>query len=142
MSFSDVEDRLVEAVITAAKMPDRESGWHSLRAYWPDIVREAGTDYDARGGDMVQEKLRPLPCTRSDIAEMDEAFGWMAHVPDKDRRLVGLAVTALAAGAKQVPWARLLRPMRLKRGKDGLRKRYSRAIYAICTSINRCETRL
>lgn len=137
LSFDDVEQRLVEAVRCAWRMPDREGGWLSVRAYWPDIQRiDPGDQVAGIGGEMVQVKLRPVPNTRRDIAEMEEAFGWMKHVADKDRRVVALAVAALAAGSSQVPWSRLLRPMGLRRGAGGLRMRYGRAITAICKAIN------
>ena len=79
-SFADVEERLVEAMLVMRRLSDREAGWLRVKASWPDIVREheAG-DYDARGylGNSSDIALKPLPATRRDIAEMEEAFAWV-----------------------------------------------------------------
>jgi hypothetical protein len=80
--------------------------------------------------------LRPASLTRAEVAEAEEALGWLDAVPTDDRKLIGLAIVALASGAKQVPWSRLLRPMGKKRGVDGLRRRYERALGAVCRRVN------
>ena len=137
-TFDDVQERLVEAMLTCWRHPDRERGWQRLRAHWPDIQREilAG-DYDARGGlEAGDVTIRPASLTRLETAEMEEAFGWLDHVSPADRKLVGLAITALASGQREVSWRRLLRPMGLTKGSDGLRMRYGRAIAAIAGRLN------
>jgi hypothetical protein len=52
LSFSDVEERLVEAMLVCWRNPDRERGWMRIRSAWPDVAAEPG-DYDARGGDLA-----------------------------------------------------------------------------------------
>lgn len=136
-SFADVEERLVEAMLVMRRMSDREAGWLRVKACWPDIVREdARGDYDARGVDMGPPPLRPLPASRRDVAEMEEAFGWVLAVKPEDRKLIGLAITALAQGDKQVPWMRLRKPMGVKLGAHGLRKRYGRAMHLVVKAAN------
>ena len=82
-SFADVETRLVEAMLVMRRMSDREAGWLKVKACWPDIVRDRNAgDYDARGVDMGPPPLRPLPASRRDIAEMEEAFGWVCLESD------------------------------------------------------------
>jgi len=133
-TFETVQDRLVEAMLTCWRHPDRERGWQRLRAFWPDIQRDVlAGDYDARGGELSSSEvaLRPASLTRLETAEMEEAFGWLDHIQPADRKLVGLAITALASGKREVPWRRLLRPMGLTHGSEGLRVRYGRAIAAI-----------
>lgn len=138
-SFADVEERLVEAMLVMRRLSDREAGWLRVKASWPDIVREheAG-DYDARGylGNSSDIPLKPLPATRRDIAEMEEAFAWVLAAKERDRRLIALAIGALARGEKRVPWGKLLRPMGLKLGQHGLRKRYERAMYLVVKAAN------
>lgn len=139
MSFADVEARLVEAVRTSWRLPDREAGWLHLRSAWPEIRRDMRDgDYDARGGDGSSSDvaLRALPLTRRDVAAMDEAFGWVLAVAAEDRRLVGLALRALARGARRVPWLALRRQMGVRYGADGLRMRYGRAMREICRRAN------
>lgn len=137
LTFDDVQDRLVEAMLTCWRHPDRERGWLRVKAMWPDVMAEPG-DYDARGGDLVSDgaALRPASVTRRDIAEMDEAFGWVEAIAPDDRKLVGLAVSMLARGKREVQWRYLLRPMGLTRGADGLRMRYARAMAAVTTRAN------
>ena len=139
LTFDDVQDRLVEAMLTCWRYPDRERGWQALRCAWPEISRElqAG-DYDARGGDgtSADVALRPASQTREDIAEMEEAFGWLDAVAADDRKLIGLAICELARGKREVSWSRLKTAMGIERGSDGLRMRYGRAITSICNARN------
>ena len=138
-TFEAVEDRLVEALMTCWRHPDRERGWQRLRSAWPDVLREVSAgDYDARGGDHSSSDvvIRPAAMTRRDTAEMEEAFGWVDRLDAGDRKLVGIVIAQLARGQREVRWRHLLRPMGLKRGADGLRMRYSRAIASIAEALN------
>lgn len=137
LSFDDVETRLVEAMRICWRLPDRERGWLRLRAYWPDVSAEAG-DYDARGGDHRSSDvaIRPASLTRAEHAAMEEALGWLDMVKANDRKLIGLAITALARGESRIPWRELLAPMGLKLGADGLRMRYGRALSNIVARLN------
>ena len=137
-TFTDVEDRLVEAMLTCWRYPDRERGWQRLRSAWPEITRDAfAGDYDARGGDGASATLRAASQTRREIAEMDEAFSWLDAIVPDDRKLVGLVIVQLARGQREVSWLKLLGRMGLERGADGLRKRYGRAITSICAAQTR-----
>lgn len=122
-------------MLTCWRHPDRERGWQRLRSAWPDVVAEPG-DYDARGADGVAPVLKPASLTRLEVAEMEEAFGWLDRVKPVDRKLVGLAVAQLARGHQVVQWRRLLAPMGVRHGADGLRKRYGRALTGICARLN------
>lgn len=140
LSFDDVQDRLVEALLTCWRYPDRERGWLTLRSAWPEISRDVWAgDYDARGGDgtSADVALRPASQTRAEIAEMEEAFGWLDAVPASDRKLIALVIRELARGRREVSWLGLLGRMGLDRGAEGLRKRYARAINAICVRESR-----
>ncbi len=139
MSFDDVQDRLVEAMLTCWQYPDRERGWQTLRCAWPEISRDVWAgDYDARGGDgtSADVALRPASQTREDIAEMEEAFGWLDAIAPDDRKLIGLAIRELARGKRSVSWSKLKAAMGIVRGSDGLRMRYGRAIASICNARN------
>jgi hypothetical protein len=137
-TFDTVQERLVEAVIMLWRLPDREKGWHRGVAKdgpWDQIVAE--------WGDYADDDVQPATpgMTQEEMAEMEEALSWMAHVPDRDRRLVGLAIVQLARGGREVSWRRLLAPMGLALGTDGLRMRYGRAINAICVAESRTNPR-
>lgn len=138
-TFEMVEDRLVEAMITCWRGSDRETGWLRVKSNWSDALREVALgDYDARGGDASSSDvvLRPASQTRVEVAEMEEAFGWLAVVPEGDRRIVALAIGQLARGKRAVSWSAMKRKLRLTRGADGLRMRYGRAIAAIAGMKN------
>lgn len=130
LSFGDVQERLVEAVhllwrIEGGKWPFAGDGpWHL-------IVKEWG-DWDARDA----KPIRQGPLTRAEMARLEETGAWLAMIPERDRRLVVLAVRELAKGAKVVPWMALRGPMGVTLGADGLRKRYERAVGALCRRIN------
>lgn len=139
LSFDEVEERLVQAMLVYWRNGDRERGWLAVRSGWPDVLREVSAgDYDARGGDRSSSDvaLRPAALTRVEVSDAEEAFGWMDAIEPGDRRLVGLVLTAKARGVAQVRWGRLLRPMGVSRGADGLRKRYERAIGRVCRAVN------
>ena len=139
ITFSDVEDRLVEAMITCWRTPDRERAWQAVRSTWPEVQRELHMgDYDARGGDgrSSDVPLRLASQTRADVVEMEEAFAWVSALDADDRRLVGLVIQQLARGQREVSWLKLLRRMGLPHGSEGLRKRYGRAIATIAARRN------
>ncbi|MFN3943905.1 MAG: hypothetical protein ACK4K7_03100 [Allosphingosinicella sp.] len=132
MTFAMVEERMVEAMVLWRRSPDRERGWHRMRAFWPDIVRHNWFgDYAD-----TEAEPRPLPLTRAEVAERDEASEWMRFVPERDRRLVVMALMCLARGEARVPWRRLLQPLGLRMGADGLRMRYARAIEKVANALN------
>lgn len=130
LTFDDVEARLVEAITLWWRMPGggkspyaTDGPWELIRAEWGDYY-----DPDARP--------RQPPLSRAQIARMQEATEWMRFVPERDRRLVALAVNALAKGASQVPWMALRKPMGVKLGAHGLRKRYARALSLVVQRVN------
>ncbi|RSU21216.1 hypothetical protein [Sphingomonas koreensis] len=139
LSFDDVQERLVEAIRVLWRQPDRERAWLTVRAYWPDIQRHTALgDYDDRGGEGSSSdvKLRPAALTRAEVADAEEALAWLDAVEPDDRKLIGLAISALASGRRAIPWGRLLRPMGKARGVDGLRRRYERALGGVCRRVN------
>ncbi len=130
-TFDMVEERLVEAVHLWRRSPGggrspfaTDGPWHLVKSdlWGPDVDKDA--------------PLRPLPLRRREVATRDEASAWLLLVPERDRRLVVLAVTALASGFSQVPWMRLRRAMGVTFGAGGLRWRYNKSIEGICKALN------
>jgi hypothetical protein len=140
LTFAAVELRLVGAMETWWRMPDRESGWLHVKALWPDIQRFP--DRRVIGGENDEQEAvtlprRPAP-TRDQIAEMVEASEWIAHAPERDRRLVAIVLALKAKGVRKVLWSRIWERLgRGRPGPDGLRKRYSRAITDIAQALSR-----
>jgi hypothetical protein len=139
-SHALVEERMVEAMELWRRSPDRERGWLHVRAFWPEIRRSGVFQVVAGEIDHPEEKpeLRPLPLTRAQVRDMVEASEWMAHVPERDRRLVALALTYKAQG-KQPQWMKMKRRLGIAFGATGLQMRYSRAITSICKALNAAE---
>lgn len=139
-TFVTVEERLVEAMVTCWRQPDGERAWLRVVATdgpWRLVVDAAEYDGGRGAGEArAQAALRPASLTLADLAEMEEAFGWVEWLEPAQRRLVGLAIGELARGRRQVPWRQLLRRMGLVRGADGLRMRYGRAIAGIAARLN------
>ncbi|MEZ7273892.1 hypothetical protein NYF14_10525 [Sphingobium sp. 10 DY56-G10] len=134
-SFADVEARLVEAMQFQWRT-ERGAWAFASDGPWHLIVRD--------WWDWAAHEDRPvprIPLSREQMARMEEASAWLGHAPERDRKLVVLAITALAAGRKSVPWRALLKPMGLKLGAHGLRKRYARAVTCICETLNGAELR-
>lgn len=140
LSFDAVEDRLVGAMETWWRMPDRESGWLHVKALWPDIARQpwrVNVDGEHDEREAVVLPRRPAP-TRDQIAEMVEASEWIAHAPQRDRRLVAIVLALKARGVRKVLWTKIWERLgRGRPGPDGLRKRYSRAITDIAQALSR-----
>lgn len=130
-TFDSVQERLVAAMVLWKRSPGggswpfaSDGPWHlvTFELYGPDVDKDA--------------PLRPMPLTRAEVEERDQVSEWLRLVPDRDRRLVILGIAQLASGRARIDWMGLRRPMGVAMGADGLRMRYSRAITAICKSLN------
>jgi hypothetical protein len=141
LTFDQVEERLIEAMLLWRRAPDRERGWLTVRAFWPEIARQGwrvGVDgeWDERADEEERQEPRPLPLTRAQVAEMNQVGEWFVILPEADRKLVAMAIAALASGKKRIPWSRLLKPMGMKRGAGSLAKRYGRALGYLAFRLN------
>lgn len=139
MSFDAVEERLVEAMRCWWRMPDRERGWQRVKAIWPETKSHGwrvGVDGEHSEREADPQPRRPA-LTRGEIEEARQASEWMAHVPERDRRMVAMAIGALAGGARRVPWLAIWDALgRGRPGPEGLRMRYSRALTNIANALN------
>jgi len=128
---------LVEAMIVCWRHGDREASWLHLKSGWPEVLREiAAGDWGGAGVDgHSAAPIRPASLTRVEVAEMEEAFGWLDAVSPDDRRIVGMALAQLASGKREVSWRGVMEKLGMERGSDGLRMRYGRAITAICRAL-------
>lgn len=135
-TFDLVEACLVEAMRLWWRSPDRERGWHLIRSCWPEIRQDSAEEAAIAALHAEEAKLRPLPLTRDQLAERDAISEWLALVPERDRRIVGLALGQLAAGRKAVSWTRIRRRLSAEIGTRGLGQRYRRAIAGIAGGLN------
>ena len=132
--FDDVQERLVEAWAFLQRLPDREAGW--LSSGTSSLWRMVAQDLTTEGAQADNELPRPASLSSREVDRMNEALEWLQAVPETDRKLVGLALAQLARGASRVSWRRILPLLGKRRGADGLRMRYGRALNRICTMLN------
>lgn len=144
-TFEMVKAELVETLVLWRRSPGGGRWPFAGDGPWHLIQRETmAGDYDARGGDLTSSDvpLRPLPLTCDEVERRDGRSEWLAHVekPD-DRRLVVIALAYLAGGRKTVPWRKIKHKFGIPFGEDGLRRRFERALRAICEGLNAAENR-
>lgn len=144
-SFEAVREALVETLVLWRRSPGGGRWPFAGDGPWHLIQREVmAGDYDARGGDLTSSDvpLRPLPLSRAEVAMRDARSEWLGFIGKADdRRLVVVALAYLAQGRTTVPWRRIKHQLGIPFGEDGLRKRFDRALLAICTALNAAEMR-
>jgi hypothetical protein len=143
-TFEFVEQQLVEAMGLWRRSPGGgkwpfagDGPWHLVR---DDGTAQAEWDHRVNAHKMGEtERPRPLPLTRAQIAERDSISEWLRFVPDRDRKLVILALTELANGQKRIRWSEIRRRLGSGIQAQSLGKRYSRAIGRIAQSLNSAD---
>ena len=142
-TFETVEQWLIEALLVLHRLPDREAGWRKVQtmSLWRQVQREWGDYVDS------DDAPRGPGVTRRELAEMEEALGWLAWVAAGDtRRIVGMGLhQKLINYGAAISWT-VMRKRFVARGDkgwttDGLRKRYGRAIGTICERLNSLSAR-
>ncbi|NYT43119.1 hypothetical protein HZY97_20255 [Sphingomonas sp. R-74633] len=139
-SFELVEARLVEAWGFLLRMPDRERGWLRVKALWPDIrrTREDFRNWDAKLDQGIEPRKPGL--RTAEVDKMEEALGWLRVVKERDRKLIGVVLGQLQR-ADDPEWSAVAHAFGGEASSDAYRKRYGRAITAICNSLNTAEIR-
>lgn len=144
-TFDLVREALVEAAVLWRRSPGGGRWPFASDGPWHMMSREADKgDYDARGGfdSSSDVAVRPLPLSRDEVERRDMVTEWVMMVPDADdRRLLAACLSFHARGYEQLPWAKIMMAMGVRRGKDGLAKRYRAALRAIAEGLNRSELR-
>lgn len=132
ITWDDVERDLVEAFALWRRSPGGGRWPFASDGPWYLMTRRL------EDGDVPDDPdARPLPLTAQEVKRRDQASAWIETIPsDIDRRIVCLAVRALAGSHDAVPWTKLRRQMGTQITTDGLRKRYSRALAGICAALN------
>lgn len=134
--YHAVVAELVEVAALWHRSP--RAGHARLRSAWPRDTIDLYAD--AWGRSMMEPNgamPAPAPLTRAEVDLRDRVSEWLLLVPDEtNRRVLALVVAAKAAGAARVPWAKIMRAMGVARGREGIKKRYERAVDAICMALN------
>lgn len=142
-SVHEVEAMLVEAWHLWRRSPGVGRWPFAGDAPWHLMVRDViAGDYDARGGDGEAPAPKRAGLTRAEVAIRDEVSAWLALVSARDAPLVCAVIRQMASkGASQPDFMALRSRFRNARtggmlGSDGLRKRYDRALGAICRRVS------
>jgi hypothetical protein len=150
-TFDAVQERLIEAMRLWWRSPGGGRWPFAGDAPWHLMTRrtriEAG-DFkgrelqlreqadDAEEAKRWEGRDRKGPLSRDEVALRDEATEWLLWVPERDRRLVIIALTQLAAGHANPSWMKIKTMVGVEFGADGLRKRYSRAVSGVAQRLN------
>jgi hypothetical protein len=140
MTFPLVEERLIEAMGVLLRSGDRERRWLHVTSMslWQQVtidLTEVAVD---------DRPIVTCALTCAEVEQAEEAMGWVARsVPSGDtRRILGMVLTRLVTrGNERAIWPWVWRKMGGSRAgwtTEGLRKRYDRAVNAICVDLNRC----
>ncbi len=139
-SFDLVREALVETTVLWRRSPGGGRWPFAADGPWHLMSRDVQSDYDARGGDLSEVALRPLPLSREEVARRDMVSEWLMLIPAAaDRRLLATCLEFHARGYEQLPWSRIMPMMGLSRGKDGLQKRYRASLRAIAEGLNSAD---
>lgn len=146
----ELEAEMVDAVRLSWKLP----GDGPVRQFAPDgpwhlMTRDGHAgDYDARGGDMDDAPPPREPLSQEDMVRIERTQRWLALLIARpvrrgqtsgasDGAIVAAVLRQKATGRSQVDWARVLRAVRLARGKGALADRYSRAMDWLAAKVVR-----
>lgn len=157
--FREVEEKLVAAAELWIRTP--ASGFGPGRASpfasdgpWHLLTRQAraGSEWDAwraeieekaveaardKGAFASSEGYVSRGLTTAEVAMRDEVSDWLLLVPEVDRLLVVEGIWFRARSGRRIDWGRMLRLLGLAHGKEGLRKRYCRALAALGRELQR-----
>lgn len=143
LSYGDVIERLVEAWGFLRRMPDREAAWvrsgqvSSLYRLCQLTPREAWSLYQIDSDEYDRDAKPRQPGLRTaEVDRMNETLAWVEWVPERDRKLLGAALSRLERGDTTVPWVALAPALALGVGPDALRKRFDRAVSRIAARLN------
>lgn len=151
VTFKEVEQALVEAARLWWRTPDKigPSGRNILISGSGGTGIQIGmgfgkdgpwelADRDLYGPDVDKDApIRMAPLSRAEVAVREAISAWLLWAPERDRRLVAVAVRQMAArGYKSPKFMELRRAMGIALGADGLRMRYNRAVTGIARELN------
>lgn len=140
MSAEDVEAALVDAWRLWRRSPGGGRWPFASDGPWHLITREGRAgDWDARGVDGEAPPPRETGLSIDEVARRGRVSGWLALVPEADRRLVTAVVEQLGRGATRPDWMALRAVFRNRQGAaygaEGLRMRYRRALKAMARRV-------
>lgn len=156
MTFRDVEDRLVEAAELWLRTP-ADQGFNlfgrscfATDAPWHLLTKRARVDCEAElvgieyrdGREAVARGTsasRVMGLTSAEVDRRDSGTALLAMVAEVDRPLVVAAVMQQARTGRRVDWSAMLPVAGKERGKEGVRKRYMRALEAVAARLGRAR---
>jgi len=159
LKFREVEEKLVAAAELWIRTPASGFGpgraspfasdgpWHLLtrqaragdlwEAWRVEIEEKAVEAARDKGAFATSEGYVARGLTTAEVEMRDAVTDWLLLVPEEDRLLVVEGIWFRARSGRRIDWARMLRLLGLARGKEGLRKRYCRALAALGRELHR-----
>lgn len=160
-TWETVEGELVEAVKLSWRLPSGGASSFATDGPWQWLTRLARASAGAtdRPGAAEWELLRneidtqhmkdarntaaTSPLTAREVDWMDERLAWLLLVPERDRKLVWVALVQIASARGRFSWNRVRERLQENRrwrevaiSNRGLGARYSRAIGAIAKALD------
>lgn len=150
-SIDDAQEALIGCVELWRRSPGAgrwpfagDGPWHLAQAEVGDVgaaehsetimVTERGRELRVRKLDTLAPRA-PLDC--AEVETRDRVTAWLQLLPDAlDRRIVWLAVQALAQGQGRVPWGKMKARIRYDRTTAALAWRYRTALAGIVCAVN------
>lgn len=155
-TVEEVEQRLVDALHLWARSPGERRWPFASDAPWHLMTRKTRVAIGVEGGlkgrelqlhmqaqDAEEAKRgpKPLPLSRGEVAMRDQASEWLGYVPERDRRLVVLALFDISLG-RRVSWLRMRRRLDVALTGEALSYRYRKALEAIAKRLNASGVRV
>jgi len=127
-----IEERLVEAAWTLARLPDRERAWiYGQTRHGMDYVNERSDDEDA-----VPRPMRPAAPSPGAISRWSEALDWLRCLSPEQARLVfGAVLSRRGDMARRISWEKVRRLSGLQVSRQRLSVLYDRALGDIAAEL-------
>jgi hypothetical protein len=149
LNWKEVEAELVEAVKLQRRMPRDafEPSSFATDGPWQHLTRavraEAGgmawmelwrllQDAAAREHRNV---MRTVPLTAEQVTWMEKRIEWLLIVPDRDRRLVWMALWQQACGHETIRWTWIAADLPVEISRKGMYRRYVRALQGLAKAL-------
>lgn len=131
-----IESRLVTAVWTLRRLPDRERAYfNSDSAKWPEYKKEYPEGYDPKKG--ASKLKRPSAPSPLEIDDMQPALDLLLILPDvTDRRLVFWACYHQEGERMaRIPWARVRSSLGTNLSRWTMKRRYDDALRWLAAAL-------
>ena len=90
-----VESYLVEAAYTLMRLPDAESAWMRIKAFWPEYSVVYGEEATIEHAESLHRRLPP---SKQQLARYERILSWLQHIDSERARMVVMAAAMVRRG--------------------------------------------